>query len=109
MTWNFAKELPTLGRPYNAIPEPTLVEGLSPDLPNHTRGIEASLWNWWKIKKKCDKVVTTDIYLKVEEEQNQIDLASNSQIVMLIYNCASLAILHHPISLMLTGDPGLYQ
>lgn len=30
MTWNFAKELPTLGRPYNAIPEPTLVEGLSP-------------------------------------------------------------------------------
>ena len=45
VTWNFAKKLPTLGTHYKAIPdpEPTLPEGLLPDLPDPTRGIDTSL------------------------------------------------------------------
>ena len=45
MTLKFAKKLPTLGIHYKAIPdpEPTLPEGLLPDLPDPTRGIDTSL------------------------------------------------------------------
>ena len=46
MTLKFAKKLPTLGIHYKAIPdpEPTLPEGLLPDLPDPTRGIDTSLF-----------------------------------------------------------------
>ena len=45
MTLKFAKKLPTLGIHYKAIPdpEPTLPEGLLPDLPDLTRGIDTSV------------------------------------------------------------------
>ena len=45
MTVKFAKNLPTLGIRYKSIPdlELTLPEGLLPDLPNPTRGIDTSL------------------------------------------------------------------
>ena len=45
MTWNFAKNLPTLGMQYKAIlvPEPILTKGLLPDLPDSTRGMDTSL------------------------------------------------------------------
>ena len=45
MTPNFTKKLPTLGIRYKAIPdpEPTLPEGLLPNLPDPTRGIDTSL------------------------------------------------------------------
>ena len=48
MTLKFAKKLPTLGIHYKAIPdpEPTLPEGLLPDLPDPTRGIDTSLPAW---------------------------------------------------------------
>ena len=53
-TWNFVKKLPTLGTHDKTIPdpEPTLPEGLLPDLPDPTRGIDSSLlYNWICIKK----------------------------------------------------------
>ena len=45
MTQEFGKKLPTLGIHYKAIPdlEPTLPEGLLPDLPDPTLGIDTSL------------------------------------------------------------------
>ena len=58
VTWNFAKKLPTLGTHYKATPdpEPTVPEGLLPDLPDPTRGIDTSLY---------------DIYLNKQDENQR--------------------------------------
>ena len=67
MTLKFAKKLPTLGIHHKAIPdpEPTLPEGVLPDLPDPTRGIDASLVSSTKF---CDswmaKYTNGQIYFK---------------------------------------------
>ena len=68
-TLMFAKKLPTLGICCKAIPdpEPTLPEGLLPDLPDPTRGIDTSIFctefgpGWIKMfyNSKCRSIIAS--------------------------------------------------